>query len=479
MNTNHKGQSNSKERTFNDFDKLNLKPFAERLLNDIETGMEITSSRGEHGAYTVSLNAEFGNGKTTFLEMFKCFIEDEKNQDYSVFSINVWESDFYKEPIISILSELVNLIKTQKNENDKKENTNKEEIINKIKQILGKIVNYKATKLIGSAVNQAVDKKTGFNVKEIIAASCSKKDKSSNQSDEMTKGQNILIELYQRKEAIKEIKTVISEYKKDKKLLIIIDELDRTRPDYAIHFLEDMKHFFNIENVIFLVAVNRKQMEITVKCLYGENLNFDGYYGKFFKLERDLPEPYREAKRFINDLIQKTNINYDQNDENLIKNLYFSCKIFKLPLREIENFTTIFKPIVNENINLGYIHVICYQFFSCMYFKEKNLFKKVVSGDFTVSNLFEFLEKRNMEILIQKQKNIELIPLLRIIICSLMAKQSEGRDRVICNKKMQDGELFKEKYDDILNEMHDPHRRYGNDYIQFALEICNKIDKYK
>jgi hypothetical protein len=27
-------------------------------------------------------------------------------------------------------------------------------------------------------------------------------------------------------------------------LIILIDELDRTRPDYAINFLETLKHFF-------------------------------------------------------------------------------------------------------------------------------------------------------------------------------------------------------------------------------------------
>lgn len=62
--------------TFKDFDKLNLKSFGEDLFQIIGKGVD--SSVGEQGAYTISLNAEFGNGKTTFLEMFKHFIEDEK-----------------------------------------------------------------------------------------------------------------------------------------------------------------------------------------------------------------------------------------------------------------------------------------------------------------------------------------------------------------------------------------------------------------
>ena len=90
--------------TFDSFDKLKLKFFAERLIQVMEKG--VNSSVGEKGSYTVSLNAEFGNGKTTFLKMFEHFIKNEKNQNYNLLSINAWESDFYPEPVIAILSEL-------------------------------------------------------------------------------------------------------------------------------------------------------------------------------------------------------------------------------------------------------------------------------------------------------------------------------------------------------------------------------------
>ena len=127
------------------------------------------------------------------------------------------------------------------------------------------------------------------------------------------------------------------------KLLIIIDELDRTRPDYAIRFLEDIKHFFNIENMVFLIAVNSKQMEATAKCLYGQDLDFDGYYRKFFKQERALPDPYEKAQKFIDDLTQKINVNYTQTEGN--KHIYSSCKMLRLTLREIEYFIDIFSMV--------------------------------------------------------------------------------------------------------------------------------------
>ena len=109
------------------------------LLQSIEKGA--ASSVIEKGAYTVSLNAKFGNGKTTFLKMFESFIKEQKN--YNVLFINAWESDFYKEPIVTILSEFTYLMETNKIDTKK------------IKEILGSIV------------NQSILSKTGFNLKDM------------------------------------------------------------------------------------------------------------------------------------------------------------------------------------------------------------------------------------------------------------------------------------------------------------------------
>ncbi len=453
-----KKQGDLKIRAFNEFDKLNLKPFAENLLQDIEKGTD--SSIGEQGAYTISLNAEFGNGKTTFLEMFEHFVKEEK-QNYNVFSINVWESDFYGEPVIAILSEFANCMKESCLKDKRK----------KTIEIIGRIGINISIQAICQFVQQIIQVTTGKNL-DIKQALETLKNEG---------GKEIFDNFNQKKEAITEIKDIISEYTQDKKLLIIVDELDRAKPDYAVHFLEDMKHFFNIENVIFLVAVNRKQMEETVKCLYGQKLNFDGYYGKFFKLEIDLPETYKKIKSFVDDLIQKTNVKYDQNDrDHILKNFCFLFRIFELSLREMEHFIIIFNSILsNKTSQLKYIDIICYLFFSCLYFKEKNRFKKILSSDFTVDDLFNFLKGKNESVSIQKQRNIELMPLLRIIACSLMTKQSENEDKNKLQREIQDEENFKNEYDKILDEMHDPHRRFRYNYGQFALEICNKIDIYK
>ncbi len=423
------------QKRFDDFDKLNLKSFAKNLLQNMEKGT--ASNIGAQGAWTISLNAEFGNGKTTFLEMFKAFIEDEHKEKYNVISINAWESDFYGQPIIAILSELLNLIKIQDSKN--------EETIEKITKIIGKIANHKATRLIGNVANQVIDNQTGFNIKEIMTSCRNKNTEKTKIDNEIIKGQNILEKLNQRKSAIEEIKKTISEYTKDKKLIIIVDELDRSRPDYAVHFLEDIKHFFDIKNVIFLVAVNRKQMSATVKCLYGQELDFEGYYRKFFKQEIDLPDPYKEAQNLINNLIKKTKVRYssDNNDRSYrINNYYLACKIFELTLREVETGIRIFENVLGSNVHTTtWMYLDCYPFFICLYIKNKQIFKQILDENFYVDAFLQFIDEKGFKQTYQqesdkekRQKKYDINYLLAQISSSFIKDQkqlSEYKNRLI------------------------------------------------
>lgn len=88
-------------------------------------------------------------------------------------------------------------------------------------------------------------------------------------------------------------------------IVIIIDELDRCRPDYAVKTLEVLKHFFDVSGFVFVLAIDEKQLENSVKNLYGA-INFDGYKRKFINNTFSLPTPDRKA--FTDFLYDKSNI---------------------------------------------------------------------------------------------------------------------------------------------------------------------------
>ncbi len=97
-------------------------------------------------------------------------------------------------------------------------------------------------------------------------------------------------------DSLKELKqTLIKWAKKNKQpIVIIIDELDRCRPDYAVKTLEVLKHFFDVSGFVFVLALDEKQLESSVNCLFGTN-NFEGYKRKFINNTFLLPAPDRKA----------------------------------------------------------------------------------------------------------------------------------------------------------------------------------------
>jgi len=73
-------------------------------------------------------------------------------------------------------------------------------------------------------------------------------------------------------------------------LVIVIDELDRCRPDYALQILEIIKHFFSVQRLHFVLGVNLKALENSVKARYGADLNATLYLQKFISVTFGLPE---------------------------------------------------------------------------------------------------------------------------------------------------------------------------------------------
>ena len=80
------------------------------------------------------------------------------------------------------------------------------------------------------------------------------------------------------------------------KLVIVIDELDRCRPDYALSLLEIIKHFFAFDHVHFVLGVNLSELENSVKARYGTGIDAGLYLQKFVTLTMGLPTRTDDGK---------------------------------------------------------------------------------------------------------------------------------------------------------------------------------------
>jgi hypothetical protein len=252
--------------TFKD-DLIGLEEFATRLEKFIYTEHNFVD-----GSLVLALNSKYGSGKTTFLRMWMASFRNKTSDDPSPFviSLNAWQSDYYGDPLFAIISSLVESIK--------KEGQSPKKLINAAK-------NYAWYATAFSA--QLVNKFTGV---DPIAASEFVEGKKSKRKES-----NIIPNTFtvyeERKQAMGALKSAIKEIisSSKPKVLFLVDELDRCRPDYAISYLETIKHIFDIKGAVFILATDRHQLENSAKTAFGPDLDFDEYYRKFVHREVTLP----------------------------------------------------------------------------------------------------------------------------------------------------------------------------------------------
>ncbi len=264
-------------------DLLGLKDFAKRLQRFINIEHQYVE-----GGLVVGLSSKFGSGKSTFFQMWKSsIIERQKEDNPLVILLNAWESDYYGDPLFAIISALVDSIK--------KEGKSADKIVNAAKDL-----GWFSTAIGG----QIVKKFTGI---DAVAAGELAEKKKKGRDDKLLPLSDTFSIYEGRKNAMNSLREAITEFVEgdQPKILFLVDELDRCRPDYAISYLETIKHIFDIKGAVFLLAADRKHLENSAKTAFGADLDFDEYYRKFVHREVTLPDisdsSYKKiASKYVN-----------------------------------------------------------------------------------------------------------------------------------------------------------------------------------
>ncbi|MHA6896380.1 KAP family P-loop NTPase fold protein [Ralstonia pseudosolanacearum] len=134
----------------------------------------------------------------------------------------------------------------------------------------------------------------------------------------------------------------------DKPVVIFIDELDRCRPAFAVRLIERIKHFFDVPNLVFVLVMNREQLEHAIRGVYGAETNAAQYLGKFLHLSLRLSkeqsltlgEPDHQIKGFVNATLQR--YGYVDKDRDLEDALAACAVALNLSLRDIERACALF-----------------------------------------------------------------------------------------------------------------------------------------
>lgn len=317
MNIKHKDLDIPKGNPFQNC-KLGRSKNADVLTAIIETCAE---------GFVLAVNNKWGTGKTTFIKMWQQQLE---NEQFKTLYFNAWENDFESSPLVALMGEMKTLIPGTKGKTKFKALTKNAGVL--AKNILPTIAGAIASKYINVGdITELIKNATEAGV-EIF------KDEIEKYSTK----KNGLVEFR------KTLSEFIIELKTDKPIVFIIDELDRCRPNYAVEVLENIKHFFNVPNIVFVLSIDKEQLSHAIKGVYGsENLDAHEYLRRFIDLEYQIPEP--DTKLFCEYLFEYFDFNsffkadarlgYNQFNHDASNFIILAAKLFnhgKLTLRQQE-----------------------------------------------------------------------------------------------------------------------------------------------
>lgn len=302
-------------------------PFKNDLLGRKESVEVLTHLVGSlEGPCVLAVDAAWGSGKTTFLRIWAQYL---RNQGFGVVEFNAWETDFAGDPFVSLSTELTEGLRAYKDETLATK-------IDDTRKVAAEVIRRATPGLIRLLTAGILDVNPLLE-KELGQALASDAEKRLSEYEETQKS----VKKFRR--VLQDMAGTVSKSSGDQPLIVVIDELDRCRPSYAVELLEVAKHLFSVDHIVFVLAVNRSELAHSIKALYGGDFDAAGYLRRFFDVDFRLPDPERKA--FINAMLNAIRIdNYfertkDQaarNDFEPVRNLlqeFFSSS--DLSLRRI------------------------------------------------------------------------------------------------------------------------------------------------
>ena len=255
--------SNDKEK----IDILNREEFIKHVVTVVN---KIAANKGH---MTFAVNGEWGCGKTFVLHKIQEQLESNENKKFLVIPYNCWQYDYYDEPLVAIVSSLLDFNDSKKiiSENTKKE----------LKEI---ILN------VSLGIATSVAKQFGIDFSDIQEGMLEARDKTKNTPD--------FDEYYNFKKSLDDLQKALENISENCTIVFAVDELDRCLPEYAIKVLERLHHIADgVSNMITIIAFDKERLKNTIGSIFGLE-NVDNYLKKFIKFEMYLDNGKQNSSKF-------------------------------------------------------------------------------------------------------------------------------------------------------------------------------------
>jgi len=228
-------------------DIFQRKKFGEALFSVVSAAEE---------PFVLAIDAPWGEGKTVFARMWTGLI---KQKGGSAVYLDAFDSDYLADPFVALASKVYELLEN--------ETPDRKKGFIELAKKTGRIATRIGVKaLTGVALDGTALEEAG------VADEIS--DEGALAIDRVLERR--IIGAAEDRTTLTAFQQFLQCYAKESDsefpLVFIVGELDRCRPDYALELLETIKHLFSVPNVVFVLVVNRSQLEESIRTKYGSDI---------------------------------------------------------------------------------------------------------------------------------------------------------------------------------------------------------------
>lgn len=281
-------------------DYLSRQPYLDLLISII------ANQKDNQTGYSFAIDGEWGSGKTWILQELEKQLLGDKDNRYLIFHYNAWENDFYDEPLVAILSvmiEKLNHVASQKSLYE----AAIDELLRQASADLLTLVSGIVKEVTKIDAEKIIKRKNGFfrRIKENTKLSA--------------KDINTLLPLQY---TLQEVRNNLIKLSKELHIILIVDELDRCLPEYAIKVLERLHHVCDEIPIIQILAINKSVLTDSISTVFGKDYSktdshnkwntffTDSYLQKFLDISIPLPNGTLDRRLEILNGLEKNYVPY-------------------------------------------------------------------------------------------------------------------------------------------------------------------------
>lgn len=334
----------------------------------------------------IALDDQWGAGKSYFLKRWVGAHKRDNNGKAITVYFDAFENDYLSDPMVSLISAI----------SDRLPQT-ADTIVRDWKKFGKRLIRPMtgiALSLASFGMKQYFDE-IGDAVTDAIAGEAKSENDAFWQAED------------DRKVALESFRKLLEEITKEtgSGLVVVVDELDRCRPDYALNVLEVIKHFFNVPRVHFILGVNATALENSVKARYGSDIDAEAYLRKFVNVSFSLPKVINRGQDQSLARIYALKLCKDLGvPEHLSERLvYIIDQVSRqnpISLRDIGKIISKVPLLPDDalrgNILDGWYDILCVLLVSSV--SDPDFYKKLLNSKASISDILSFLSSSKLQV---------------------------------------------------------------------------------